>query len=261
MSAGVEKKDRDSLGQEIRRLAHFLEMKTKTADPSGGQELLTGLKELLSEWERRGYELGPDKIWAKGMIDRFTIWDRRDGEIQLDPVVHDPSISVEEIPALLRERRSIRFWKMKKVPRELITKVVEAATYAPSAFNRMPWRFWTLENDPGSMEKGDSTNASMIAKAPVRIYLGIDLRSYEEEHAPAMDAAMAAQNLLLAAHSLGLGACFLYQSELVSQEELRRLLGAPRHYYLFCVILMGYPDESPTAPARMEAGKVLTFTD
>ena len=73
---------------------------------------------------------------------------------------------------MIEQRRSVRFWKRKKVEREKIEKILKAATYAPTSCNRMAWRFYIVENDLDNIVEGDSTNRSMLEKAPVRIYLG-----------------------------------------------------------------------------------------
>ena len=54
---------------------------------------------------------------------------------------------------------------------EQVEKIIEAATYAPTAFNRMEWRFYVAETPLADMVKGDASNPSMFATAPVRIFL------------------------------------------------------------------------------------------
>jgi len=154
----------------------------------------------------------------------------------------------------------VRFWLRQPVPRSLLLEVLEAATWAPSAFNRQPWRFCVVENDTRNLATaGDASNASMIAKAPVRIYVAVDGRLYEEEAASVLDAGTAAMNLLLAAHAHGLGACLLYQGELVHQEALREYFSLGRDWTFPLVVLAGYPAEAPTAPGRVPITEIVTF--
>ena len=124
----------------------------------------------------------------------------------------------------------------------------------------MPWHFFVVENDLNNIVEGNGTNKSMSEKAPVIIYLGIDERLYPEVYAPALDAGIALQNIVLASHALGLGSCLMYQAESVDQNKLREKLGAPNYYRIYCAVLMGYPDENPTAPGAITLGDVSTFT-
>ena len=197
----------------------------------------------------------------KGFSKQYDLWcDGREKLVQ----PHQESRGVEidnNLFSVIEQRRSVRFWKRKKVEREKIEKIIKAATYAPTSCNRMAWHFFVAENNLSNIVEGDSTNRNMLEKAPVKIYIGIDERLYPEIYAPAMDAGFALQNLALAAHALGLGSCLMYHCETVNQKSLRTDLNIPYYYRIYCAVLLGYPDETPLTPARVSVEEIATFME
>ena len=75
-----------------------------------------------------------------------------------------------------------------------------------------------------------------------------------------ISAAMAAQNLMLAAHALGLGTC-CYTGPLAARKELEELLGFRRRHTLVCLVAVGVPDETPKAPARKPLKYISRFEE
>ncbi len=177
----------------------------------------------------------------------------------------------------ITSRRSIRRYTPEPVPRELIEAVLTAATWAASAHNRQPWRFCVVE-EPGCKQvlaqamgdrlrrdrtaDGDSLDAieadvrrsqSRITSAPVLIILCLsmadmdsypDARRNEKELLMAVQsAAMAGQNLLLAAHDLGLGACWMC-APLFCPDVVRQALNLPDDWQPQALIALGYPAET-----------------
>ena len=206
---------RGELAQRIRVGGHLLESVLGTGpSPSRAEEReREALRDLLEEWDRRGFPPGPDREWARRVLGRA---DRRGEEGvagRTPPPPDGGKGSAGDLPsgeaflALARYRRSVRRWRPEPVSREVLDRILEAALWAPSAFNRSPWTFYVRRNDPVRTEGAERDNAGMTRGAPVRVYLGVDERLYEEAMAPAIDAGMAAQNLLLAAAAEGLGAC------------------------------------------------------
>ena len=253
--------DREQLGQQIRSGAHRLEMITK-CDNKGdnrGMEEYTSLLDLLNEWHGRGFETVLYIQWAQQIIERYKYWLK--GKEKIVYKTYD-SVSMPmdtDIFSIIRKRRSIRFWRQETVPQEKIQKIIEAASYAPSAFNRMTWRFYVVENELEAMVDGDTSNESMIRKAPVRIYVGIDERLYEEKFAPALDAGLAAQNMMLAAEAMNIGTCIIYQCEIINHEKLRERLNIPEYIQIYFVLLAGFPNEVPSVPERVGVNEIAYF--
>ena len=171
--------DRIQLGQLIRFKGHTLDVATKTIniDVEERKSDLEDLKELLEEWKQRGYPEGPDIVWARERIQNFKKIKKVDiSNVHIPPVVE--TISVEkDIFSVIKNRRSVRFWKKKPVPKNIIEKIIEAASYAPTAFNRMEWRFYIAETPLENMVQCDAINASMpqfIGKATAGMGLAPD---------------------------------------------------------------------------------------
>jgi len=253
--------DRVQLGQLIRFKGHMLDVATKTIniDEKARKSDLEELEELLREWNQRGYPLGRDISWARQRIHNFLkIKKESKSEVHIPPLDENEAVE-QDVFSVIKNRRSVRYWKKKPVPQEMIDKIIEAATYAPTAFNRMEWRFYVAETPLENISKGDASNASMFAKAPVRIFVAIDERLYFEKYSGAMDTGFALQNLILAAHALGLGTCLIYQGEFVDPEQMEKYYNIPRHMKVYCAVTIGFPDEKPETPARMNVEEVTEF--
>jgi coenzyme F420-0:L-glutamate ligase/coenzyme F420-1:gamma-L-glutamate ligase len=177
---------------------------------------------------------------------------------------------------VIRSRRSIRRYDTRPVSREMVERVLSAAMWAPSAHNRQPWRFIVLTRleDKSQLARAmgerleadlrsDGLAAEEIARrversyarltgAPVLILVCLtmaDMDAYPDgrrqahEHTLAVQSvAMAAQNLLLMAHALGLGARWMC-APLFCQRTVREALSLPDDYESQGVVTLGYPAE------------------
>jgi coenzyme F420-0:L-glutamate ligase / coenzyme F420-1:gamma-L-glutamate ligase len=191
----------------------------------------------------------------------------------------------------LRERRSIRKFQSKPVSRELVVAVLEAAGWAPSAHNSQPWRFIVIENQEVKRELAEKMATAWaqdmardgstvdeakrlerrerFANAPVLILacLTLDgLRNFPDQERQQIERDLAVEsvgagleNLLLAAHSLGLGGCW-YCAPAFCKSTVRDVLKIPKEIEPSALIMLGYPSESPTAPSRRDT-KGFCFLD
>ena len=202
----------------------------------------------------------------------------------------------EALLSLIRSRRSIRRFTDRPVSRDDLGSLLEAARWAPSNHNRQPWRFLVLEDREtiqqlaGQVQQGVAErlralpltasvyaneliqHATVFSQAPVVIVAlhrqpvrlagavleGVANRALVSGEP--LSVAMAVQNLLLAAHALGLGACVL-TAPLLAQDQLARAVPVPGGFDLTCFIALGYPDESPAAPRRKSLELVVEFGD
>lgn len=155
-------------------------------------------------------------------------------------------------------RRSIRKFTAETVSEEKINTMLKAAMAAPSAGNEQPWQFIVID-DKTQLEKTAklSPYIGMAAKAPLSIMVLGD-RSVEKYPGNWMlDCSAAIQNLLLAAHSEGLGAvwCGLWPEE-ERVETARALVKAPENAVPLAVIVLGYPDQDLKPQDRFDASRV-----
>ena len=249
------------LGQKIRFNAHMLDIATRTIHPDlekKKQESLE-LQNYLQLWRENHFPETPYILWAEQKVKLFKRW------LETRPLLvkrsggNPASIPENDLYTLIRERRSVRFWKKKKVSRTLIREILEAGIYAPSAFNRLPWRFFVAETALNDLKDGDASNTGMFRQAPVRIFVTVDERLFFEKYSGALDAGLAMQNMLLTAHALGLGTCLIYQGEFVDKRKLEKYYQIPTYCTVYCAILLGYPDEIPETPARMPVDEITVF--
>jgi F420 biosynthesis protein FbiB-like protein len=194
----------------------------------------------------------------------------------------------------IRTRRSIRQYTDQPILAEVIERVLAAAVWAPSAHNRQPWRFAVLTapetkerlaramgdrlradrladgDDPEAVARDAQRSYTRLTGAPVVIVVGLtmaDMDSYPDtrrrkaEYTMAVQSvAMAVQNLLLAAHAEGLGACWMC-APLFCPEAVREALGLSEDWEAQAVITLGAPAAAGTlrAASRRSLAEVTIF--
>lgn len=152
---------------------------------------------------------------------------------------------------LVQTRKTIRsFDNTKKVPKELITKVLKAATFAPSNCNQQLWNFVVIEDDliKENLISQASSN-TMFRKAPILICVSYDGWDYKEA---IQGASLAVGNILLAATNEGLGSWPV--NSYGSDSAVKKVLGIPNTDTICCFVALGFPDEraenAPLVPRR-----------
>jgi nitroreductase len=150
----------------------------------------------------------------------------------------------------IKGRRSIRSYVDKPVPKELIGQVLEAAEWAPSASNQQRWRFIVVTQH-STKELIRQASPGIFAGPPVYIVIcaeeGSDATDWDRATYLA-DCSMAAQNIMLAAHSLGLGTCVVLS---FSPPAVQEILELPEDIKPVLVVTLGYPGKQPAVPARL----------
>jgi nitroreductase len=168
----------------------------------------------------------------------------------------------------IHNRHSIKKVKPDPVPRELIEKLLDAAAQAPNHYKVRPWRFVVLTGE-ARHRLGDAMSASLRARhpefpqeafdkahntplqAPVVIAVGVDkpaeAKVLEIENICA--AAAATQNLLLAAHALGLGAKWR-TGEWATDVNVKEFLGFESEQHTIAFVYLGYPEFIESLPTR-----------
>lgn len=178
---------------------------------------------------------------------------------------------------VLRTRRSIRRYTGEPVPRDLLLRLLDAAIWAPSAHNRQPWRFVVIDSAETKERlaramgtrlrrdlEADGVPETAIAADTERSYARItgaaalivlclsmidmdtynDVRRNHNEYLMAVQStAMAGQNLLLAAHDAGLGACWMC-APLFCPDVVSAALDLPADWQPQALITLGWPAES-----------------
>ena len=180
-----------------------------------------------------------------------------------------------ELFSVIRMQRAHRAFTDEPVPDEVLERVLEAATFAPSAENTQPWVFIVVRDadararigelnrqawegggrefsrprlSPEVFAKVEAGATGGIANAPVLVIVGGDTSRCVEA---VLEASVwpAVQNLLLAAQALGLGAS-LTTITTVFGDELRSLLALPDHVRPLGVVPLGWPAKQLKPPRR-----------
>lgn len=151
---------------------------------------------------------------------------------------------METLKAIL-SRRSIRKYSGKQIPDGHYEILLKAAMHAPSARNRQPWHFIIIGDKKVLNNLSDSSPSwKMLSYADKAIVVCGDMHSEDAESFLIQDCSAATQNILLAAHELGLGAVWLGvhpREERVL--EIRNTLNLPGHIIPVSMISIGFPDE------------------
>jgi nitroreductase len=161
---------------------------------------------------------------------------------------------------LIFGRRSIRVFSPGAVTERQVQTLLEAAMAAPSAMTKDPWRFVVIR-EAGTLAKLPSMlpGGSMLATAAAAVLVAGDLDAAFEQNAGYLvqDCSAATENLLLAAHALGLGACWvgIYPSE-QSSRAVRELLSLPARVLPIAMVALGVPGEQPGPRTRYSATSV-----
>ena len=141
----------------------------------------------------------------------------------------------------LHTRRSIRSYTDEPVSREQLRDIVRAGTMAPSGLNNQPWRFVTIRNRELLLSLAQFTRYSHIigkAAASIAVFIDKSAMYHDVKDHQAMGACI--QNMLLAAHGMGIGAVWLGEI-LKSAKEVRELCGLAEQYDLMAVVALGRP--------------------
>ncbi len=140
-------------------------------------------------------------------------------------------------------RRSVREYTPEIPPRELIREVIKAGIWAPSGLNNQPWRFVIVWDPEIRRRLAELTRyGTIIRQAPVVIAVFLDQKVMYHQLKDHQSAGACLQNMLLAAHALGLGGVWLGEI-LKNADQVRQVLELPEGLELAAVVALGYPND------------------
>jgi nitroreductase len=155
--------------------------------------------------------------------------------------------NVDDRLAFIFGRRSIRLYSTGPVSEEAVQKLLEAAMAAPSAAGKDPWRFVVVRRRQTLLEIAAALpNGQMIGSAALGIVVCGDLQAAHDQQLSYLlqDCSASIENLLLCAHILGLGACWLGVHPREHRiNALRQILSLPRSVIPVACIAIGHPAE------------------
>ncbi|MFI3298240.1 MAG: nitroreductase family protein [Rikenellaceae bacterium] len=161
---------------------------------------------------------------------------------------------------LIMTRSSVRSYTTEKPDATTIETILKAGMAAPTAMNKQPWQF-VVVNDRATLDSIPTfvRGAHMARKAQVAIVVCGSVSEAASPTSWLLDCSAASENILLAAHALGLGAvwCGAYPNDAADRVgQMQKLLNLPEDVYALNVIVMGYPDTEPTVKDKWNPAKV-----
>ena len=152
-----------------------------------------------------------------------------------------------EVFEAIQKRYSVRLYLKKKVPSNLISKVLEAARLAPSASNRQPWHFIVVTDEEKKKKIAQSGRwAGFIDEAPA-VIVALGDHDTSPKWYP-VDVTIAMEHIVLEATELGLGTCWVGSFK---ENLLKDLLKIPAKYRVVAILSIGYPSEEVNQDSKV----------
>jgi nitroreductase len=160
---------------------------------------------------------------------------------------------MKDIFECMRETHTVRQFREQEIEDATIARILEAASFAPSAGNLQPWFFYVVKNPKVRERLAEASyEQPQIVDAPVAIVIMADPSRSNERYGERgaqlyclQDTAAAAENILLAAESLGLGTCWIGA---FNEPKVQEIVEAPPRLRAVAIICLGYSDEQVTMP-------------
>ena len=155
-------------------------------------------------------------------------------------------------------RRSIRYYKKTKIEKEIIFKLIKAAMHAPSARNYQPWHFIVIDDDKIIQEASRlHPYGDILSRAPLAILVCGDTEKENTIGYLIEDCSAATENLLIAAHSLKLGACWLgiYPRE-ERIEKIHKYFALPENIIPISLVTIGFPAEEKKKIEKFKESRI-----
>lgn len=182
----------------------------------------------------------------------------------------------------IQTRRSQAHLLPREVERDIIEQILSAGLWAPNHHHTEPWHFYVFQQEarqrladaimenfrrdhpdatPKEMEKAQNKNPRRISETPLVIVVssdaGKDQMETQENYAASV---CAVENILLAAHALGLGAFWRTgDAAYTSPNAIKELLGLPESSTIVALLLIGYPDGFPKSATRKPLEEKVTW--
>lgn len=180
------------------------------------------------------------------------------------------SWSSMDIADLILARRSVRSYSSQPIEDPLVESLLQSAVQAPSAMNAQPWLFAVVQDrallkrysdrakqllTDRTADRGPAQLESMLREESFNIFYDagtlITIGCAARERFSEADCWLAAENLMLAARSAGLGSCCIgFALDLLNTDEVKVELGMPAVGVIVAAIILGYPAALPPPVAR-----------
>ena len=164
---------------------------------------------------------------------------------------------------VLKRRRACRIFVPKPIPEKILDKVVYAAHRAPTGGN-IPYRFLIVVKNPNQLQMLKAVSPGYFGESTAAIVVCTDLRvgkgvsKVDADQCTLYDAGAAAENIVLAAYALGLGASFIKS---YAEAAVKTILDLPEGCRTELIVSLGYPAPDEPPPVRKPPEGKITYYD
>lgn len=174
-----------------------------------------------------------------------------------------PTCEIDSLLALMRSRRSVRKFAGAPLPDGCEAKLLEAFVWSPSGGNAQPWHVRIVRDaDRKQRLCNAALSQQFVAEAPVVYVVCADLqrafKAYKQRGVELyclQDTAAATQNMLLAAHAMGLAACWVGAFR---EKSVVEILELPEHLRPVALVPVGLPAQEPRTPPRRPVEEIVS---
>jgi nitroreductase len=165
-----------------------------------------------------------------------------------------------DVFAAISQRSSVRAYKVTDVEEDKLKKVLEAARLSPSASNRQDWKFIVVKNKETRKKLAKAAfGQSFIAEAPIVIVAcGMEPNAMLACGQPmhTVDVSIACAYMILQAHELGLGTCWIGA---FNKDEAKKVLSVPGDVRIVAMTPLGYPNQPPSPKFRKNLDQIVCY--
>ena len=166
---------------------------------------------------------------------------------------------MKTIEAILT-RKSVREYSDKPIEEEVLQTILKAGQAGPSARNRRDWHFLVVQ-DPATLKKMAEAHGLIVSMPLMRAKMAIVVLGDKNVSAGdfwQVDCSIAAQNMILAAHELGIGSCWIGTFPVESRMKIHKdILNLPEHIVPHSIIAFGYPKDNNNFNSFKEGKPIL----
>jgi len=156
---------------------------------------------------------------------------------------------------VILNRRSIRRYEDKEIPKDVLDQIVEAGRQSPAAANRQPYHF-VIVTDSEIKQKLPGRFSGFLKNAPVIIVGCANPKALLTGKWAIIDTTIALENMVLAAWSLGVGSCWIGS---FNEQKIKELLKIPKDWKIVALITLGYPAETPKPTKKKPANELFSL--
>ncbi|WP_455587174.1 nitroreductase family protein [Bacteroides sp.] len=246
----------------MRKYAHIIDkgLHRQDIEPGHSKSYYKLLKEKVEKLKQTPFASDPTIQWAQNKIEYYErLQTTPQSFLPLQGKTELPPINYEQLSELIKQRRSNRFFQEVNLSDETVNRLSILVNWAANSCNKQPIQLF-ITNIPSKASeclkccKGGTGFSAFI---PSFWVFAADSRGYvwpSEIHLPAIDTSLGAQNVFLAAQTLGITGTILSWAQKDKEEEatLRTLLNIPKEFIIVFCAVMGYASHNYLPPQRKD---------